>query len=75
VDPITLSVSRVAGQTIALSYAATVILVAGAANLLCKTILAVALGSREFALYLAAAAVAVIVSAAALWTVLGSIAS
>jgi len=52
-----------------------VILVAGAANLLCKTILAVALGSREFALYLAAAAVAVIVSAAALWTVLGSIAS
>jgi uncharacterized membrane protein (DUF4010 family) len=70
VDPITLSISRQAGQSLALSYAAAVILIAGAANLVCKTALAVALGSREFALYLAAAALTVGVSGAALWTVL-----
>jgi uncharacterized membrane protein (DUF4010 family) len=70
VDPITLSISRQAGQSVALSYAAGVILIAGAANLVCKTALAVALGSREFALYLAAAALTVGVSGAALWMVL-----
>jgi len=67
VDPITLSVSRLAGGSVSLGYAATVILVAGAANLLCKTALAIALGSREFALYLSAAAAGVGVSGAALW--------
>jgi len=71
VDPITLSVSRLAGGSVSLSYAATVILVAAAANLLCKTALAIALGSREFALYLTAALVGVGVSGAALWIVLG----
>jgi uncharacterized membrane protein (DUF4010 family) len=70
VDPITLSVSRLAGGTVSFTYAATVILIAGAANLLCKTALAVALGSREFALYLTSAAIGVGVSAAALWMVL-----
>ena len=71
VDPITLSVSRLAGASVSLSYAATVILVAAAANLLCKTALAIALGSREFALYLTAALVGVGVSGTALWIVLG----
>ena len=71
VDPITLSVSRLAGGSVSLSYAATVILVAAAANLLCKTALAIALGSREFALYLTAAVVGVGVSGVALWIVLG----
>jgi uncharacterized membrane protein (DUF4010 family) len=71
VDPITLSVSRLAGASVSLSYAATVILVAAAANLLCKAALAIALGSREFALYLTAALVGVGVSGAALWIVLG----
>ena len=66
VDPITLSVSRLAGGSVSFAYAATVILIAGAANLVCKTALAVALGSREFALYLTAAAIGVGVSAAAL---------
>jgi uncharacterized membrane protein (DUF4010 family) len=70
VDPITLSIARQVGQSVALSYAAVVILIAGAANLVCKTALAVALGSREFALYLAAAALTVGVSGAALWMVL-----
>jgi uncharacterized membrane protein (DUF4010 family) len=70
VDPITLSVSRLAGGSVSFAYAATVILIAGAANLVCKTALAVALGSREFALYLTAAAIGVGVSAAALWLVL-----
>jgi uncharacterized membrane protein (DUF4010 family) len=70
VDPITLSVSRLAGGSVSLSYAATVILVAAAANLLCKTALAIALGSREFALYLTAALVGVGVSGTALWIVL-----
>jgi uncharacterized membrane protein (DUF4010 family) len=71
VDPITLSVSRMAGETVTLAYAATVVLVAGGANLTCKTALAVALGSKEFALYLTAAALGVVASAAILWTVLG----
>ncbi len=71
VDPITLSVSRQAGQSVALPYAATVILVAGAANLVCKNALAIALGSREFAIYLTAAALAVGISATVLWLVLG----
>lgn len=70
VDPITLSVSRMAGQTVSLAFAATVILVAGGANLVCKTVLAAALGSREFALYLSAAALTAGGSAAVLWAVL-----
>ena len=70
VDPITLSVSRLAGGTVSLAFAATVILVAAAANLLCKTALAIALGARAFALYLAVAAVGVFVGGAALWIVL-----
>jgi len=56
VDPITLSVSRIAGQAVSFPYAATVIVVAGGANLLCKTVLAALFGSRSFALYLGAAA-------------------
>jgi len=71
VDPITLSVSRQAGQSVALPYAAAVILVAGGANLACKNALAIALGSREFAIYLTAAALAVGASGAALWLILG----
>ena len=71
VDPITLSVSRQAGQSVALPYAAAVILIAGGANLVCKNALAIALGSREFAIYLTAAALAVGVSATMLWLVLG----
>jgi uncharacterized membrane protein (DUF4010 family) len=68
VDPITLSVSRVAGQTVTYPYASAVIVVAGGANLLCKTVLAATLGPRSFALLLislsiVAAACAVLVFA------------
>ncbi|MGZ5988431.1 MAG: MgtC/SapB family protein [Rhizomicrobium sp.] len=70
VDPITLSTARIAGQTITLPYAAIVIVVAGGANLLCKTVLAVTLGSRPFAVYVAAVSLATAASATALWAVL-----
>lgn len=72
VDPITLSVARLAGQTVTLPFAATVIIIAGGSNLLCKTVLAAALGSRAFGLYLSMAAVASGASAAVLWAVLPS---
>ena len=70
VDPITLSVSKMAGQSVALPLAATVILTAGGANLACKTVLAATLGSRAFAIYLAAAALTAAASAAVVWLVL-----
>ena len=72
VDPITLSVARQAGQSIALPLAASVILIAGGANLLCKTVLAAVLGSRAFALYLSVAALTAGASAVVLWAVLPS---
>lgn len=46
VDPITISVARIAGGALPLRDAAQVILVAAAANLACKTAVAIALGSR-----------------------------
>ena len=70
VDPITLSISRMAGQSVALPLAATVILVAGGANLACKAVLAATLGSREFATYLSIAALTAAASAVLLWVVL-----
>lgn len=70
VDPITLSISRMAGQSVALPLAATVILVAGGANLACKAVLAVTLGSRAFATYLSIAALTAAASAVLLWVVL-----
>jgi uncharacterized membrane protein (DUF4010 family) len=70
VDPITLSVSRVAGHVLTFPYAAAVIVVAGGANLLCKTILAAVFGPRLFALYLAAAALTTAAGAAVMWIVI-----
>lgn len=70
VDPITLSISRMAGQSVALPLAATVILVAGGANLACKAVLAATLGSRAFATYLSIAALTAAASAVLLWVVL-----
>jgi uncharacterized membrane protein (DUF4010 family) len=69
VDPITLSVSRVAGQAVSFPYAAAVIIVAGGANLLCKTVLAALFGSRSFALCLGAAAFSAAVAAVLMWLV------
>jgi len=71
VDPVTLSTARIAGQTIPLAFAASVIIIAGGANQLCKTALAIALGSRAFALYIAGISVVTAASAAALWSVFG----
>jgi len=71
VDPVTLSTARIAGQTIPLVFAASVIIIAGGANQLCKTALAIALGSRAFALYIAGISVVTAASAAALWSVFG----
>ena len=68
VDPITLSVSRAAGQAVTFPYASAVIVVAGGANLLCKTVLAAALGPRNFALLLAATSLATAAGAAVMWT-------
>ena len=67
VDPITLSVSRAAGQAVTFPYAAVVIVVAGGANLLCKTVLAAALGPRSFALLLTATSLATAAGAAVMW--------
>jgi len=49
VDPITLSVARMAGSSLLLRDAAHVILTAAAANLLCKTGVATVLGARNLA--------------------------
>lgn len=46
VDPITISIARIAGVTLPLRDAAQIILAAAAANLVCKTAVAAALGSR-----------------------------
>jgi uncharacterized membrane protein (DUF4010 family) len=70
VDPITLSVSRAAGQAVSFPYAAIIIVVAGGANLLCKTVLAALFGSRSFALYLGAIALTTAAAAATMWLVL-----
>lgn len=70
VDPITLSTAKIAGQAVTLPFAATVIVIAGAANQLCKTVLAIVLGSRAFAFYVAAASAISAVSAVVLWTAL-----
>ena len=70
VDPITLSTAKIAGQAVTLPFAATVIVIAGAANQFFKTVLAIVLGSRAFAIYMASASVVSAVSAAVLWVAL-----
>ncbi len=70
VDPITLSASRMAGGSILIPFAATVIVVAGGANLLCKSVIAAVVGSRAFAFYLVASAVGAAGSAVAVWALL-----
>jgi|SRR5579871_206636 len=71
VDPITLSTSRMVGGSLAASYAAMIIVLAGGANLLCKSVLGAALGSRVLSAYLAGAAILAAGSAAVSWTLLG----
>jgi len=68
VDPITLSASRMAGATITVPFAATIIMVAAGANLLCKSAVALVLGSRTLAVYVIAAALAAATAALAAWT-------
>ena len=67
VDPITLSAAKLAGTTIAPAYAATVVMVAAGANVVCKSTVALLLGSRGFAAYVIGAALAAAAVAAAAW--------
>lgn len=70
VDPITLSTARMAGITVSIPFAATVILVAAGANLVCKTVIAGVVGARPFALYLLGSATASAAAAAATWWII-----
>lgn len=63
VDPITLSVARLAGTSIATVDAANTILVAAASNLACKLSVVVVLGSRALLTEIALAAAAVATTA------------
>jgi len=71
VDPITLSAARMAGGTITPAFAATLIMVAGGANVVCKTAVALTIGSRALALNVAMFAAAASVVAAAAWAAWG----
>ncbi|MEI9990983.1 MAG: DUF4010 domain-containing protein [Rhizomicrobium sp.] len=71
VDPITLSAAKLTGTTIAPAYAATVVMVAAGSNVVCKSTVALLLGSRAFAGYVLGAAIAAAAVAAAAWYVLG----
>lgn len=71
VDPITLEAARSTGTAITAPYAATVILVAAGANLVCKTVVALMLGARGFAATMLALAVLGAATAGAAWWVFG----
>ncbi|MEJ0028337.1 MAG: DUF4010 domain-containing protein [Rhizomicrobium sp.] len=71
VDPITLSAAKLSGAGIAPSYAATVVMVAAGANIVCKSTVALLLGSRVFAAIVLGSAAAAAAVAAAAWFVLG----
>ncbi len=65
VDPITLSAAKMTGMSILPAYAATVVMVAAGSNVVCKSAIALVLGSRAFAAYVLAAALAAAAVAAA----------
>ena len=69
VDPITLSMAKMASQAIGYSYAAEVILIAAAANLLAKCVLAVAFGGWRLGAPLMAIAALASTAAAAVFIV------
>lgn len=71
VDPITLSMARLAGQSVTTATAATTILIAAAANGLAKAFLGWVFGGLKMGLYLSSAALAAFgaaTAAAFLWT-------
>ena len=67
VDPITLSVAKMTGTTVSPAYAATVVMVAAGSNIVCKSAVALTLGSRAFAAYMLGAAGAAAAMAAIAW--------
>ncbi len=67
VDPITLSAAKMTGTSILPAYAATVVMVAAGSNVVCKSAVALVLGSRSFAAYVLGAALAAAAAAAAAW--------
>ncbi len=71
VDPITLSAARMAGGAISFPFAATLILVAGGANVVCKTAVALAIGSRALFVDVAMFAAAAGAAAGAAWALSG----
>jgi len=71
VDPITLQAARMTGTAITPSFAATIIMVAGGANLVFKSGVALVVGSRTFGAYLLGAAVAAAAAATAIWATIG----
>jgi len=71
VDPITLSTARMTGSALAPQFAATVILVAGGANLACKSAVAAALGGRALAARVLTFSAAAAATGAAAWAAFG----
>jgi uncharacterized membrane protein (DUF4010 family) len=71
VDPITLSMAKLAGGGLAPSLAAETILVAAAANGLAKAVLAVIFGGARLGGLLSAAALAAFVTGSAAWIAFG----
>jgi len=71
VDPITLSVSRLAGVSITADQAADAILLAAIANMVTKMSATVAIGGWRFGVPLAAAGVAAIAVGTASWFFIG----
>ena len=67
VDPITLSAAKLTGTTITPAYAATVVMVAAGSNVVCKSVVALLLGTRGFAIAVLGSAVAAALVAAAAW--------
>ena len=67
VDPITLSAARLTGVTIGAPYAATIVLIAAAANLVCKSVVTAVIGTRALALYTVGAGCAAAAAATAVW--------
>ncbi len=67
VDPITLSAARMTGTAITPAFAATVVMVAAGTNVVCKSAVALLLGSRAFAAYVLGAAATAATIAAAAW--------
>jgi uncharacterized membrane protein (DUF4010 family) len=67
VDPITLSAARMAGTAITTAASAQLILVAAAANLGCKSVVALVMGSRNLGLNMLSAGAAAAAAAAAVF--------